>query len=209
MKRIIFTTLIISLISIASCTPSPPPLTEVSSPKKITLDDAADILNISLLLPSRFEHIDAASEGMSNEDMGLGSDFSEVKLFLSEDPFQMIYGVLGISESRIEQAVFDGQIRDEDQIKSVIAENIMIGAAEEGVELEVPTVEITHPRIGDSAILGEGYIETYGFQFGFDTLWFRDKSVIVLIYSLYISADNVSLLKIAEEIENRLSKYSH
>jgi len=214
MKRLILTVIVSSLILLVACAPAVTDeeevvIPEVAPPKKITLDDAPSILNISFLLPSRFEQIDAASEGMSNEDMELGSDCSEVQLFFSENPFQMIYCFLGIEESRIEQAGFDRGIEDEYQIKTMIEYTIKEGAAEEGMEITVPIINITHPDIGDSAFLGEGYMESYGFQYGFDTLWFRSNTVFVFFYSTYMSSDKVPLLPIAQEIEKRLNNYEH
>ena len=209
MKRLILTVMIVALISPIACIPTSTPSTQISAPKKITLEDAPDILNLSLLLPSGFEQLDAASEGMSNEDMELGPDASEVQLFLSEDPFQLIYCALMILESRIERATWDRQIEDDYQMKSFIIENIEAGAEEAGGKITIPTVEITHPEIGDSAILGEGYMTSEGFHFGFDTLWFRSNTVYVIIVSLYMSADKASLVPIAEEIEKRLNNYKH
>jgi len=181
----------------------------VPSPKKITLDDATEILNLSLLLPSGFEQLDAASEGMSNEDLELGSYCSEVQLFFSEDLVQTIWCFLMIDESRIEQVSFDKQLEDEYNFKVLLEDTIIEGAAEEGIEVTVPVIEITHPSIGDSAVLGEGYMESYGYHSGFDTLWFRSNTVFVIFYSTYTSSDNQPLLPIAQKVENRLSGYEH
>ena len=209
MKRLLLTVMVSSLLVLVACTPASTTSTTLSTPKEVTLEDASDIFNISLLLPSRFDQIDAASEGLSNEDLGLGSHYSEVYVYLAEDPFQLIYCALAISKSRIEQASWDSILKDEYQMKSTIIDNIEAGAEEGGVSLTMPSVDITHPDIGDSAMLGEGYIESYGFQLGFDTILFRSKTVYVVIASLYQSVDKVSLVKIAEEIEKRLDNYSH
>jgi hypothetical protein len=213
MKKLILAVMVSSLILLIACAPAttstPTPVESIPILKKITLEDAPGILNLSLLLPTRFEHLDAASEGMSKEDMELGSDCSEVQLFLSEDPFQMVYCVLMITSSRIEQASFDRGIEDEYQLEVLIENSLKEGATEQGFELTVPRIEITYPNIGDSAFLGEGYMESYGYQLGFDTLWFRSNTVAVFLYSMYMSSDNEPLLPIAQEIENRLNNYEH
>ena len=209
MKRLILTVMVSGLVLLIACAPTVTNEEEVASPKEITLDDAPDILNITLLLPVRFEHLDAASEGMSNEDLELGPRFSEVQLFFSEDPFQMVYCFVGIEQSRIEQTAFDRIMEDEYQIRTMIENAIKEGAAEEGFEVTVPIIDITYPDIGDLALLGEGYMESYGFQFGFDTLMFRSNTVFVYFYSVYMSSDKVSLLSIAQEIESRLNNYKH
>ena len=208
MRRLILIAMVSTLIALVACAPASTQAPPISTPKKITLDDAEDILNLSLLLPSRFEQIDAASEGLSNEDMGLGSDYSEVYLFLSEDPFQLIYCVLGISKSRVERAMWDEQLEDDYLMKSMVVETLKAGAAEEGIEITVPDVEITHPDIGDSSLCGQSYMESYGSQLGVDILWFRCNTVYVLTNSVYTSADKVSLIPIGEEIEKRIGKFS-
>ena len=184
--------------------PSPPPV----APKKITLADAPMVLDLSPLLPTSFERVDAASEGMSNKDMGLGPKASEVELFLSEEPYQLIYCFLMITESRIERATSDAVFKDEQQIESLLIENLKAGALEEGFELQVPEVQITYPNIADLAVLGESYIITSGMTFGFDILWFRSNKVYVFTYSLYLSAEKQSLVPITREINHRVSMFS-
>ena len=155
--------------------------------------------------------MDAASEGFSKEDMGLGSDesVSEVQLYMSEDPFQIIYGIMAIYETgRIQGAAFKSAIEDESQMKDLISENIIAGADEADIEVTVPNIEITHPNIGDAAVLGEGYVESYGFYFGFDTCWFRRNDVYIYWYSLYMSEDKVSLVTISQELEKRINRFS-
>lgn len=219
LKTVFSILLIITLITFVACSPSPEPSTTpapaitpapATTPalKKISLEDAPSILNISLLLPSKFEKIDPASEGMSNEDLALGPDVSEVVLYFSEEPFQMIWGMMGIISSRIEAAAFDTQIEDESAIISFIEASISEVAAAEGVEMTVPNMNISHPNIGDSAILGEGEIESYGFYYGFDIIWFRSGTVYVYWYSTTMSEDKVSLLSIASEVEKRIGGFS-
>lgn len=189
--------------------PTPPaPLPAPAPSPEITLADAPQVLDLLPLLPASFEKVDAASEGMSKEDMGIyDPSVSEVELFLAEEPFQMIYCFLSIIESRIEQASFDASIKDEQQIESLVIENLKLGALEEGYELEVPQVQITYPGIADSSVLAEGQMAITGFTMGFDTLWFRQESVYVFIYSSYMSPERQPLVPIAEAIEQRIAQY--
>jgi hypothetical protein len=177
---------------------------------KITLEDAEYILNLLPVLPSRFEKVDAASEGMSNADMGLGSDFCEVQLFLSDEPFQMIYGVMAILESRIDSSSFDSVMNDESMIKELLLENLMLGVIEEGFDpTEVDTdISITYPNLCDSSFLGEGFMSVVGLDIGFDTLWFRHGTVYVMLYSAYYTSDQQTLLPIGIAVEKRINQYS-
>lgn len=188
---------------------TPVPSTKpITTPRKITLSDAENILNILPFLPKTFEEVDSASEGISNADLGLGPDFSEVYLFLSDEPFQMIYGCLGIIDSRIEQAYWDSAMKDESQIKNLIIESIKAGILEEGGDFQNPEIQITHPSIGNSAIFGEGHFSSYDITIGFDTIWFRIDNVYVIFYSGYQSLSRQSLLPIAKELERRIGQYS-
>jgi hypothetical protein len=175
--------------------------------KKITLADSPMVLDMSSELPACFERLDAASEGFSNEDMGLGSDCSEVELFFCEDPLQVIYAYFSIIESQTERATTDALLRDEEQIKSMVIEGIQ-AAAEGGLgSMDVDT-NITYPDIGDLAVLGSGTVSAYGASIGYDILIFKSNKVYVFIFSVYLPGENVSLIPLAEEIEQRIGTFS-
>ncbi|MCP3684059.1 MAG: hypothetical protein GY861_15365 [bacterium] len=164
-------------------TPTPTPTRHHS---EFTLSDAPQLLDLSSLLPGTFEHIDAASEGMSNADIGLGPVFSEVQVFLSEEPYQLIYMYLCVVESRIEKAASDALLRDDDQIESILLENIRAGAAEEGIyDMKFANTLVSHPNVGDIAALGQGTIEAYGASSGFDILFFRRNDTYIFLCSVY------------------------
>ncbi len=202
MKKLALVILTLILLVSAACS------SNTSGPKKISLSDATEILDISSVLPASFKQVDAASEGMSKEDMQLGSYCSEVQLFLSEDPFQMVYGFMAIIGSSIEGAVFDRQLEDDEQMKTMIKEAILSGAQNEGVEAAVPDLQVFHPEMGDSCIYGRGSLESYGYFFGFDILSFRTKKVYIFMYSFSMSENEVDLQTISREIERRVGTYS-
>jgi len=221
MKSILITALVIVLLTIptACAAPSETPVTTPSpatapspiptSTKQITVYDGPIILDLLPILPPSFMKLDAADEGLSKENMGIYDEsVCETQVFLSEEPYQLIYCLLLVDKSRAVQAGFDAMIRDEQQMKALVIENIKAGAEEEGYELEVPDVQVTYPNISDSAVLVEGQMDAYGLTFGFDTLWFRDKSAHIYLYSLYYSLERESLVPCAYGIENRLAKYS-
>ena len=179
-----------------------------STLKKITLADASIVLDMSSELPASFECLDAASEGFSNKDLGLGSDFSEVELFLSEEPYQIVFAYLCIIESQLERATSDAFMKDEEQIESMVLENLRAGAAEEGVELSEANVEVTHPDVGDLAVLGSGTMGAYGFSMGYDMLLFKSNKVYIFIFSIYLPGESVSLVPLARGIEQRIGVFS-
>jgi len=194
---------IMGMPAVACGEPTAPP-----SVKKITLADAPTVLDMSSDLPASFERLDAASEGLSNKDMGLGPDFSEVELFLSEEPYQIIFAYLTIIESQLDRASSDALMKDEEQIKSVVVENLRAGAAEEGVELGNVQVQVTYPDIGDLAVSGSGTMSAYGFSMGYDMLVFKSNKVYVFIMSTYLPEESVSLVPLARGIEQRIGMFS-
>jgi hypothetical protein len=203
-KKLVLIILTLTLFTGIACSSTQ----STSGLKKISLSDAPEILNITSLLPARFAQVDPANEGMSNKDMGLGSDCSEVQLFVSNDPFQMVYGFMTIINSSIEGAVFDRQLEDDNSMKDMIKEAILAGAEEEGVQAAIPDITVSHPDLGDSSIYGKGSLEIMGFYFGFDILFFRNNKVYIFLYSLSMTSDEIDLLAISKEVGNRVSNYS-
>lgn len=204
MKKLVLIILTLTLFTGIACSSNQ----STTGLKKISLSDATEILDINALLPDRFAQVDPASEGMSNKDMGLGSDCSEVQLFVSNDPFQMVYGFMAIIDSSIEGAVFDRQLEDDNSMKDMIKEAILAGAEEQGVQAAIPDILVSHPDIGDSSIYGKGSLEILGFYFGFDILFFRNNKVYIFLYSLSMTSDEVDLLAISKEVGNRVNNYS-
>jgi hypothetical protein len=141
-KKLVLIILTLTLFTGIACSSTQ----STSGLKKISLSDATEILDINALLPDRFAQVDPASEGMSNKDMGLGSDCSEVQLFVSNDPFQMVYGFMAIIDSSIEGAVFDRQLEDDNSMKDMIKEAILAGAEEQGVQAAIPDILVSHPE---------------------------------------------------------------
>lgn len=217
MRGVIIIVVVVILALLGACAapaPAPAPVPAPAPPpiplKKITVADGPEILDLLSLLPPSFERLDAASEDMSLADMDIYDPmFCEMQLFLSAEPFQMVYCFLGITDSRIEQAGFDAMMRDHEQLEAVLIEMIIAGAEEIGMELTVPEVQITEAHIGDAAVFAEGQMEAYGFIFGFDILWFRQQSACVYFYSSYDSLERQALVPIAEAIEQRIAQYSH
>lgn len=176
--------------------------------KKITLADVSTVLNMSSELPASFERLDAATEGLSNQDMGLGPEFTEVELFLSEEPFQVIFAYYGILESQIEQAGSDAILQDEEQVKSMILEGMRAEAGDEAIQLGDIEFEASNPDVGDLAILGSGSMNTSGVSIGYDFMAFKVNKVYVFVVSVYLPGESVSLVPVARGIEQRIGTFS-
>ena len=189
---------VVITVSVVSPPPAVPP-----PAREITLADAPAILDMSSDLPARFEHLDAAAEGMSNEDLGIGPEFSEVELFLCEEPFQMVFAYMTVIESRIEQAASDAFMRDEEQLKSSILYWLEVGFVEEGMELPDVELHVTYPDIGELAAMGSGEMTIYGVQMGLDLLIFKKDEAYVYICQSYYGS-GLSVAPLAEGVNQRI-----
>jgi len=174
-----------------------------SSAREITLADAPAILDMSSDLPTGFEHLDAASEGMSNEDLGLGPEYSEVELFLREEPFLEVYAYMTIVETQTERAVMDELMRDEEQLKSSLLYWLEAGFVAEGMELPEVECDVTHPSIGELAAMVSGQFSMYGTNVGFEYLTFKNDKAYVEIYQYYLRS-GLSLVSLANGINQRI-----
>jgi hypothetical protein len=175
--------------------------------REITLADAPAILDMSPDLPARFDHVDAASEGMSNRDLELGPEFSEVELFFSEEPFQMVFAYMTIIESQLERAASDSLMRDEEQFKSIILAALEEGAIQEGIEWSgISEIRVSYPDIGDLAVLGQGEATSYGATIAYEELAFKNDKVYVFVIQYY-TAEGVSLVPLAEGVNQRIKVF--
>jgi hypothetical protein len=205
MRRLILSILVIVLVLLIACAaPSAPP----PPAPKITLAHAPQVLDLSQLLPASFERLDAVSEGHSHKDLGLSKYASEVELFASTEPPQIIYCYFAIYENPTMQKDVDALMKDEQQMKFMWEENIKALAINRGLEVAVPKIEIAYHDIGDLAVSTEGVIALSDSNYNFDTLHFKNGKVYVFIYSLSFGPDKVSLIPIGREIEQRIAQFS-
>jgi hypothetical protein len=175
--------------------------------REIALADASAILDMSLDLPARFDRVDAASEGMSNRDLGLGPEFSEVELFLSDEPFQMVLAYMTIAASRVERAAMDEWMRDEEQLKSSLLYWLEVGFLEEGMEVPDVELHVTYPKIGQLAAMASGEVAIYGMREGVEILIFKNDEVYVSVCQVYLGS-GVPLVPLAEGINQRIEAFS-
>jgi len=187
--------------------PAPMPPAVQSTAKKLTLADSPEVLNLLPLLPSSFERIDAATEGLSNSQLDLGPEFSEVEVFLSKDPFQLIYGFIYIVDSVIRRASEDISIKDEANMRKIIEDSLNSGAANQGMSLEPTNTQITYPNIGDLALYGQGKMQTKEINMGVDVIFFREHHVYVMLFTAYYPPRTVELTSLSDGIIENINTY--
>jgi hypothetical protein len=174
---------------------------------RITKADAPIILNMAENLPQRFKQVDADQVGMSTKNMDLGPGASEIQLFVSEEPMQVIYGFILISSNLIARCNDDAFMKDDQQFKNLILKNMREKASEQNVELSFPEIVISHPSLGDVCVFGTGNININGVNYKFDTLSLRKYQVYVMINSYYMEDEgSVSLIPLANEMIRRMDK---
>jgi len=180
---------------------------KTTTPTGISLSDASQVLDITGALPPNFERLDAAKEGYSHKDLGLSNTASEVELFASGEPYGIIYTYFAIYEKRTQQIEMDALLKDDEQAKYFTEENMKVLARKEGLEIGAPNIEVSHPSIGDLAVLIEGSITSLGTKYNFDSLTFKVDQLYVFIYSIYFGSDRLSLIPIAHEIEQNVLSF--
>ena len=182
-----------------------PPAVQSNS-KKLTLADSSEVLDLLPWLPPSFERIDAAAEGFSNSQLGLGPSFSEVEAFLLADPFQLIYCSYTIVDSVVQRAIEDADIKNEERVRNYIDSGIKAGL-EPRIDYGPVYTRITYPNIGELAVLGEGTIRAGEVTVGYDTLIFKENKVYVVLWSFYYSPKSAELPFLAKSIIEKINKY--
>lgn len=204
-KRLISEGLVICSILVSACACSSQEPTQ--TPKEISLSDAPQVLDITRALPPNYEHLNAVKEGYSHKDLGLSKDASEVEMFASGEPYGIIYCYFAVYEKRTQQIDMDALLKDDQQAKYFVQENMKELARKENLKIGAPDMEVTHPAVGDLAVLIEGSITSLGTKYNFDNLTFKVGQVYVFIYSSYFGSERLSLIPIAHEIEQNIAKF--
>ena len=100
----------------------------------------------------------------------------------------------------------DALLKDDEQAKYFVKENLKALASKEGLEIGAPETDVSHPAVGDLAVLIEGSIKSLGTQYNFDNLTFKVGEVYVYLYSIYFGSDRLSLIPIAQAIEQNIAE---
>jgi len=143
--------------------------------------------------------------GISTKNMDLGPGASEVQIFISEEPKQVIYGFILISSNLIARCNDDALMKNDQQFKDLILKNIQAKATELNIEITDPIIDISHPSLGDVCVFGAGTMNANGMNLQLDMLAFRKYQVYVTVYSYYINdSDSISLIPLGNEIIRRM-----
>lgn len=180
---------------------------KVTAPKGISLSDAHQVLDITEAMPNNFVRIDAALAGYSKKDLGLGNNNSEVEFYAMKEPNGIIYAYLSISEKRTrkQQSDADAFWKDDEQVKYFFQESVKASSRNEGKEVEVSNMEVTHPAIGDMAVDVGCMVTDRGIKSSSHSFIFRVGSIYVYIHSRYSSSEKLSFVPIAREIEQNIA----
>lgn len=164
--------------------------------QEFTLTDAPTVLDLSSLLPSRFEHIDAASEELSNSDLGLGPDWSEVELFRSQEPYELIYVYLTIMEKDADS-----------QTRSLVADGLKAGAPSE-IKPDMFGQDIAQKAVAGAVRNPEGGGTSVHGGEGWELKILRHYRVFVAFYRISQSPDKQSLDPMIEQVWQRIGRFS-
>jgi len=178
----------------------PPPLELCPPPyviRTFTLNDADEVLDLESLLPARFKRIGAASEGLSREDLGLDSIWSDVVMYRSDVTDELVYAYLTIMPEPADE-----------QARTEVIEGIKAGApgdfhqsafGTDAVESDVADF-VRNPNGGG---YGGAYSDDDGWEYGN----VRVDRVFVAIYRISQFQEKEPLSQLAEVIWRRLNKF--
>jgi hypothetical protein len=187
--------------------PTAPPATASPSTSGLSLDDASYYLDASAVLPG-FRALDPTEEGLSNEQLGLGPDYSEVTAYLSEEPFQTTFMFMYIASGEIEKASLKAELRDEQYLEDAFLSGFTESAGDEDVET---SIEWSDADVGDAAKLARMTATTSGAQIEVEMLVFfqevGEDAAAVFIGSMWLPAEpaTVDTLTVAREISARIA----
>ena len=192
----------------ASPLPTPSP-TRSSAQLGFDLSDAPRLLELSSLLPAQFEHVEAVLTGLSMAEPPTTDSCSETESYLREEPYQLIWGFVAMPHSGLETASMRAMLRDDDGIERMlrshllaIAESIfLLDPSDTGPELDI---DVSHPAVGDQAILAVGSLAPVGIDYGLDVLCFGRDAAYVFLYSWYVDEGHVGLVPVGEGLDGRL-----
>jgi hypothetical protein len=191
----------------ASPTATAPQATTSPSTSGLSLDDAPYYLDASAVLPG-FRQLDPAQEGLSNEYLGLGPDYSEVTAYLSEEPFQTTFMFMHIASGEIQKASAMAELRDEQHLEDAFLGGFTKNAEGEDVQT---TVEWSDVDVGDAAKLARLTATTSGGEVVVEMLvFFQEKgndAAVVFIGSMWLPGEpaTVDTPTIAREISARIA----
>jgi len=137
--------------------------------------------------------------------MNLGPDVSEAQLFISENPYQVIYGITILADNLIERGSFDNLINNDQQFKEYILKYLRQSATQRNVEMTEPILSVSHPAIGEVCAFASGIITAEQVRSYFDMLIFRKYQIYVAIYSISSEdSGRASIIPIGNEIIKRM-----
>lgn len=193
----------------AEPTPEPTPApTATVPPAGYDLSDAPYYLDVSSVLPG-FTKVDAASQGLSNADLGLGPDFSEVEVYMLDNPVQITFMYMAIASGDFEKNDILADFDNEPLLEEFLQTGFVTAPGTEDMELTINWLEVD---VGDRGKTAACTITCPGLpDTEFDFLIFYqesgDDAALVFVLSIWEpgTAPTVDVETIGHEISDRLA----
>jgi len=162
---------------------------------------------VSGVLPG-FRQLDPHEEGMSNQDLGLGADFSEVVAYLSEEPYQATFMFMYVASGEFEKASARAELRDVETLEEQFLAGFYEGVGDEEVGA---TIRWSDPAVGDTAKLARLTADFWGAETEIEAVIFLQEegqeAALVFLLNLWYPFEppKVDTLTIAREISARIA----
>lgn len=196
-------------ISAETPTPTSAPTTTLSPTtavgSELKLEDAPQYLDASAVLPG-FRQVEPGPEGLSNADLGLGPGFSEVVVFLSDEPFQTVALFMTVLSGEIEKA------RERDFLRSGgVIDSFLYGFDTDNEDTQVKDIRTIEVAVGDLAQLATLNVESIDFGTSVAEefiVFYQDKGQqAVLVFVLNVGTEKpptIDSVTIAQEVSARI-----
>ncbi len=176
----------------------------------MSLDDAAYYLDASAVLPG-FRQVDPCDEGFRNEDLGLGPSFSEVRCYVSEQPFELVWLYMFVASGEFEKAAARAELRDQEAQEEAILASLRGGMAPEEAQWMEVAIEWSVPPLADTASMAQVTMDVYGEASQAEFLMFiqeeGSEAAVVVVSTLWFS-DEVApsgAFAVAREVSDRIA----
>ena len=154
-------------------------------------------------LPTSFEEIDPAEEGLSAADLGLEHYFTDAVAYATSAPFQLLW-VLSGNLTDLERVAFDAELSSPHTFLADFSQ----GLAEDGVGVgEIGLLDL--PIVGDRSVGIEAEVVSEGARTRVDVVMFRRGDIAALVYSYHYpnSTPLVSSEEAARMIDTAIANY--
>jgi hypothetical protein len=144
---------------------------------------------------------------MSKATMKLDEEWSDLVVFLSSDPVQVIMETFSIQGNPLKRAMVDAELKDESYMRKSIQTGIDQANAGSTIKMTTGPIIISYPKVAELSLMGEGTLSASGVTLGYDMIMSRYNSIYFMVVSVYRAPRVVDLPTAMEQIIKNCAGY--